>query len=124
MKVLNTLTEAELAERLDEVLDRASQGEEFAIERDGEAIAVIRTPTPRGITWGEFVARYREFPRSDDRFVDDLEAILAERDRPGITARELIAQVGNLKFPGGGFADALEAAQAAQPPAEMPEWPS
>jgi antitoxin (DNA-binding transcriptional repressor) of toxin-antitoxin stability system len=46
------------------------------------------------------------------------------RNKPGITARELIAQVGNLKFPGDGFGDDLEAVQSSQPPAEMPEWPS
>lgn len=45
MKVKDKLTEAALADRLDEVLDRASQGEEFAIERDGEVIAIIRPPT-------------------------------------------------------------------------------
>ncbi len=83
MKVTDKLTEAALAERLDEVLDRASQGEEFAIERDGEVIAVIRPPAPNaqlGITWGEFVAKYPDLPRPDDRFADDLEAILAERE--------------------------------------------
>jgi antitoxin (DNA-binding transcriptional repressor) of toxin-antitoxin stability system len=83
MKVTDKLTEAELAERLDEVLDRASQGEEFAVERDGEVIALIRPPTsnaqPR-ITWGEFVAKYRDLPKPDDRFADDLEQILAERE--------------------------------------------
>jgi antitoxin (DNA-binding transcriptional repressor) of toxin-antitoxin stability system len=36
------------------------------------------------------------------------------RDQPGITARELIARVGNLPFPGDGFADELQAVQAAQ----------
>jgi hypothetical protein len=46
-----------------------------------------------------------------------------ERTPPGITASELIAAVGNLEMPGGGFADALEAVQASQPLAEMPEWP-
>ena len=44
--------------------------------------------------------------------------------KPGITARELIAQVGNLKFPGNGFGDDLEAVQSAQLPAETHEWPS
>jgi antitoxin (DNA-binding transcriptional repressor) of toxin-antitoxin stability system len=42
---------------------------------------------------------------------------------PGITAQELIARVGNLPLPGEGFADDLEAIQAAQGVAEMPEWP-
>jgi hypothetical protein len=126
MKVTDKLTEAALAERLDEVLDRASQGEEFAVERDEEVIAVIRPPTPSAqphITWGEFVAEYRDLPRPDDRFADDLEAILAERDLPGITARELIAQVGNLQFPGDGFGDDLEAVQAAQGVAETSTRP-
>ena len=82
MKVTDKLTEAEFAERLDDVLDRASQGEEFAIERDGEVIALVRPPAPSAqpsITWGEFVAKYPDFPAPDDRFADDLEAILAER---------------------------------------------
>lgn len=83
MKVVNTLTEAELVERLDEVLDRASRGEEFEIERDGEVFAVIQPPAQNakpGITWGEFVAKYPDLPQPDDRFADDLEAILAERE--------------------------------------------
>jgi antitoxin (DNA-binding transcriptional repressor) of toxin-antitoxin stability system len=42
---------------------------------------------------------------------------------PGITVQELIARVGNLPLPGEGFADDLEAIQAAQGVAEMPEWP-
>lgn len=42
----------------------------------------------------------------------------------GITASELVALVGDLEMPGDGFADDLEAIQAAQPPAETSEWPS
>ena len=42
---------------------------------------------------------------------------------PGITLSELIAQVGDLVPPGDGFADDLEAVQAAQGLAEVPEWP-
>jgi antitoxin (DNA-binding transcriptional repressor) of toxin-antitoxin stability system len=81
MKVLNSFTEVELVERLDEVLDRASQGEEFAIERDGEVIAILGPlPVKPGITWGEFVAKNPDLPKPDDRFADDLEAILAERE--------------------------------------------
>ncbi len=52
IKVLNRLTEVELVERLDGVLDRASQGEEFAIERDGEVFAILGPlPVKPGITW-------------------------------------------------------------------------
>lgn len=42
----------------------------------------------------------------------------------GITARELIALAGDLPMPGDGFADDLEAIQAAQGLAEAPEWPN
>lgn len=42
---------------------------------------------------------------------------------PGITLREIIARIGDLRMPGDGFADDLEAIQAAQPPASVPEWP-
>ncbi len=42
---------------------------------------------------------------------------------PGITVEELIAEIGNLPMPGDGFADDLEAVQAEQGVAELPEWP-
>lgn len=44
---------------------------------------------------------------------------------PGITVRDLVARVGNLKTPGDGFADDLEAVQRenAQRPMTVPEWP-
>ena len=83
------LTVEEFAARLDEVLNRVSAGERFAIHRDGESIAILAPP----------IAKL------------------------GITARELIAQVGNLEMPGDGFADDLEAIQAAQGYPEFPEWP-
>ena len=44
--VAETLTVADLATRLNEVLDRASKGEQFAIEEDGVVFAVIRPPAP------------------------------------------------------------------------------
>ena len=55
---------------------------------------------------------------------ESIAIILPLGDKPGITARDLIAQVGNLEFPGDGFGDDLEAVQKSQPPAEMPEWPN
>jgi antitoxin (DNA-binding transcriptional repressor) of toxin-antitoxin stability system len=51
-------------------------------------------------------------------------AVVAPADpRPGITIGELIARVGDLEMPGGGFADNLEAVQAEQGLAEITEWP-
>jgi antitoxin (DNA-binding transcriptional repressor) of toxin-antitoxin stability system len=42
---------------------------------------------------------------------------------PGITVQEFLDRLGHLELPGDGFADDLEAIQAAQPKAEFPEWP-
>lgn len=43
--------------------------------------------------------------------------------RKGITIDELVSRIGNLKMPGDGFADDLEAIHASQGYAEMREWP-
>lgn len=73
----------------------------------------------------EFLERVRvgdrfEIERDGEVFAE----VIPSATKPGITARELIARVGNLKFPGNGFGDDLEAVQSAQPLAEVPEWPS
>jgi prevent-host-death family protein len=49
--------------------------------------------------------------------------LLPVKEKPGITAKELVAQIGDLSMPGDGFADDLEAVQAEQGIAELPEWP-
>lgn len=80
MKVAETLTEAAFAERLDELLDRASRGEEFALERDGEVFAIVGPPPgTSAVTRGESVAKYPKAPRPDDQFADDLEAVRASQ---------------------------------------------
>ncbi len=84
-----TVTEADLADRLAEILDRVRDGERIEVKRDGAVVAVLHPP-------------------------------IAKR---GITPEELVARVGNLSMPGDGFADDLEAIQAAQRPATLPEWP-
>jgi hypothetical protein len=74
------VTEAELAMRLIEFFERAQQGEQFAIERDGVVIATLGPPGMQpSITWGEFVATYYDLPRPDPGFADDLEAIQVEQ---------------------------------------------
>jgi hypothetical protein len=65
------------------------------------------------------------FPEPTTELPDAMSPGICETDRkqPGITVSELLAQVGDLKAPGGGFADNLEAVQAEQGLSEMPEWP-
>jgi antitoxin (DNA-binding transcriptional repressor) of toxin-antitoxin stability system len=63
-----------------------------------------------------------------ERFVvqrngETIATIAPANDQPGITVRELIERIGDLRSPGEGFADDLEAVQASQEPARMPEWP-
>ena len=80
MKVTDKLTEAALAERLDEVLDRASQGEEFAIERDGEVIATIGPPNAdSGPTLRELAIKLAQLPPLDDEFEADIGAVRANQ---------------------------------------------
>lgn len=85
----STVTEADLAARLTDVLDRVHGGERFVVKRDGQVMAVLHPPHPQ----------------------------------PGITPEELVARIGDLPMPGDGFADDLEAIQAAQRPATLPQWP-
>lgn len=81
MVLANKLSVVDLASSLDEVLERVRSGERFAIEQGGEVVAEIGPHTAKpGITWEEFVTRFYELPRPDDRFADDLEAIVAERE--------------------------------------------
>ena len=47
-----------------------------------------------------------------------------EDEPPAITLRELASSMSNVTPPGGGFADDLEAAQAAQGEMEVAPWPS
>jgi antitoxin (DNA-binding transcriptional repressor) of toxin-antitoxin stability system len=76
------LTIEELAARLAEILDRVSAGERFSIVGDGELIAFIAPlPTRPTITWEEFVEAYFTWPRPDGRWVEDMEAVLAEREK-------------------------------------------
>lgn len=63
-----------------------------------------------------------------ERFVvqrngETVAAIIPATEQPGTTWDEFTSRVRNLDPPGDGFADDLEAIQASQGVAEMPEWP-
>jgi antitoxin (DNA-binding transcriptional repressor) of toxin-antitoxin stability system len=76
MKVADKLTEAALSERLDEVLDRASQGEEFTIQSDGGVIATIGPPNAdAGPTLRKLAIALAHLPLLDDQFEADIEAV-------------------------------------------------
>lgn len=74
-----TISEADFAARLREILDRvAAGGEHFVIERDGARVATL-TPAgvPTGVTMREIVARVGDLAMPGDGFADDLETIHA-----------------------------------------------
>lgn len=54
---------------------------------------------------------------------ETIATIAPASEPPGITVKELIAEIGNLRMPGDGFAEDLEAVQAEQGIATLPEWP-
>lgn len=77
------ITATELAKSLSDVLNRVKyKGEQFVVERNGEPIAtIVPAAPPRSITLREFLLRYKHFPRPDDKFADDLEAIQASQPK-------------------------------------------
>lgn len=90
-EVEHTITAGELAQRLDDVLDRVrNQNERFVIELRGEPAATLAPVGPQ----------------------------------LGTTLYQALDALGDQDLPGDGFADDLEAAQAAQPPARFPKWPT
>jgi len=84
------------------------------------------------VTTGELAAHLDEYL---DRVRESGERIVIERDGEGIavltacrapigiTGTELVKRLGDVEMPGDGFADDLEAAQNAQLPVEVREWP-
>jgi antitoxin (DNA-binding transcriptional repressor) of toxin-antitoxin stability system len=82
------ITATELAKRLSEVLNRITyRGEEFVIERNGDAVAKLTSPDqPAGADLMEFIDEWRGVPRPDDGFADDLAHIHATQ---GVVERDL-----------------------------------
>jgi antitoxin (DNA-binding transcriptional repressor) of toxin-antitoxin stability system len=76
------ITATELARNLSDILNRAHyRGETFVVERNGEAVATIEPPPKRAITLREFVDWWAN-NRPDDKFADDLEAVIKEMRQP------------------------------------------
>ena len=66
--------------------------------------------------------------RSGERVVVErdgqaIAVIAPPKPRPGITGREILARLGDLRMPGDGYADDIEAARADLAPAVPPAWP-
>lgn len=63
-----SITEAELAERLPEIVDRVRRGEQFVVVRDGEAVAVLGPLHPKlSSAVLEVAERLRGIARPADR---------------------------------------------------------
>ena len=94
--MVTKVTATELAKSLSDILNRVKyRGERFVIERNGVPIATLGP------------------------------AAAVEATAPvGITIEELAARLGDLKFPGDGFADDLEEIQKSQPMIGPSPWES
>lgn len=79
---MTTITAADLAQDLSDVLDRVRyHGEQFRIERDGEPVALLGPTGGAALfTVGDFIALLDRLPRPDDEFAADLEEIHASQD--------------------------------------------
>jgi antitoxin (DNA-binding transcriptional repressor) of toxin-antitoxin stability system len=63
------VAEAELADRLNEVLDRVAKGERIIVERAGEEFAVIEPSSPPKLwTWNELVHFLKYEASFDEEF--------------------------------------------------------
>ena len=74
------VTEADLAETLTDVLERAHDGEHIAIERDGEIFATIGPPpSVSRATLRDLALALARLPPLDDDFAADIEAVRANQ---------------------------------------------
>jgi len=72
---MTTITATQLAKSLSDVLNRVRyRGEEFVVERNGEAVARLVPATCAGITASELVQRVGDLATPGDGFADALEA--------------------------------------------------
>lgn len=78
------ITEAELARDVHAVLSKVQEGMEVIVEQDHRAVAVIRTPLPKGRLLSESIALAKARGTSavpDEGFMKDVEEGIAERSR-------------------------------------------
>jgi len=71
------ITATEAARNFSAILNRiAYEGEEFTIERNGEAVAEIRA-SKQNLTVGRLAQKLRETPLPDTKFADDMQRIIS-----------------------------------------------
>lgn len=77
------ITATELAKGLSDILNRVRYGgESFAVERNGERVAVIApSGTTSPVAWRDVAARRHGLDLPGDGFADDLEVVQASQPR-------------------------------------------
>lgn len=84
---MNRISATEASRNFSELLNRARYGgESFIVERNGEPVAEIR-PVRAGPTLSEVLQRLREAGPPDDRYVEDMRAIMDEGRREQLVDR-------------------------------------
>jgi antitoxin (DNA-binding transcriptional repressor) of toxin-antitoxin stability system len=79
------MSEAEVAGDLHGVLDRVQHGVEIVVEQDHRAVAVIRSPLPKGRLLSECIALAvgrGSMATLDEGFMKEVEEGIARRTRP------------------------------------------
>jgi hypothetical protein len=79
------ITEAELASDIHGVLAKVQEGAEIVVEQDHQAVAVIRSPLPKGRLLSECIALAEARGSTvtlDEGFMKDVEEGIASRSPP------------------------------------------
>jgi hypothetical protein len=79
------ITEAELARDIHAVLAKVREGAEVLVEEDHRAVAIIRSPLPKGRMLSECIALAEARGSTatlDEGFMNDVEEGIASRSQP------------------------------------------
>jgi hypothetical protein len=79
------ITEAELARDVHAILAKVGEGNEIVVERDHQAVAVIRSPLPKGRLLSECIALAEARGSEatlDEGFMKDVEEGITSRSQP------------------------------------------
>lgn len=73
---------ADVRARLDDLVERVRNGEEFLVQEGGEDVCRIGPAQPRSMTTEAFVALLKRLPRPDDAYLDEVEKVA--RNQPEV----------------------------------------
>jgi antitoxin (DNA-binding transcriptional repressor) of toxin-antitoxin stability system len=80
--MVSRISITDVSRQLDDLVERARKGEEFVVERGGEAVCRIGPAGRRGATVSDLADLLDRLPRPDDAFWDEVEQVT--RNQPPV----------------------------------------